>query len=194
MSVAVIEKKYTVTEYLELEKISEVRHEFYYGKLIEMPGESKTANRIAKNCSRWFDDQLEEQGYESFTHDVKVQVLVNGIYRYPDVVVAPEADDAQEYIVLEPAIMVEVASENSAKTDRHTKLKEYIALPTLKYYLIIAQYEMSVEVFSREGNRWIVDVFTEINDVIDLPTLGIDLPLYEIYKKTALIGQAKSDF
>ena len=46
---AVAEKLYTVEAYFELEKHSEVRHEYYYGKLIEMPGESKIANNIANN-------------------------------------------------------------------------------------------------------------------------------------------------
>ena len=43
----VSEKIYTVTEYFELEKTSEVKHEFVEGHLIEMPGEKKIANRIA---------------------------------------------------------------------------------------------------------------------------------------------------
>ncbi len=45
--VAIEEKIYTVEEYLELEKTSEIRHEFVYGKRIPMSGESKNANEIA---------------------------------------------------------------------------------------------------------------------------------------------------
>ena len=41
VQVATQEKRYTVAEYFELEKHSTIRHEYYYGKLIAMPGESK---------------------------------------------------------------------------------------------------------------------------------------------------------
>ena len=63
MATSLAEKTYTVEEYLELEKNSETRHEFYYGKLIEMPGESRIANQISKNILKIWDDSLEEQGY-----------------------------------------------------------------------------------------------------------------------------------
>jgi len=37
---AVTEKRYTVEEWLEFEKTAEVRHEYYFGKLIPMAGEA----------------------------------------------------------------------------------------------------------------------------------------------------------
>ena len=61
-----LDKIYTVEEYFEFEKNSEVRHEFYYGKLIEMPGEAKKANRIAMNIYRKWIDSMEQQGFEIF--------------------------------------------------------------------------------------------------------------------------------
>ncbi len=39
-TLAVTEKRYTVEEWLEFEKTAEVRHEYYFGKLIPMPGEA----------------------------------------------------------------------------------------------------------------------------------------------------------
>ena len=53
-------------EWLELEKNAEVRHEFYYGKLIPMAGEAKKANRISKTLVKLMDDHLLEHGYEAF--------------------------------------------------------------------------------------------------------------------------------
>ena len=45
----VADKKYSVEEYFELEKTSEIRHEFINGDIIAMLGESKKANEIAGN-------------------------------------------------------------------------------------------------------------------------------------------------
>ncbi|MBB3836205.1 hypothetical protein FHS57_000187 [Runella defluvii] len=80
----------------------------------------------------------------------------------------------------------EVLSESSINTDRVTKLAEYTQLPTLEYYLIIEQEECLVEVFNREGKRWYVEFYSDINERIDLPALNIQLPLSVIYKKVQL--------
>jgi Uma2 family endonuclease len=181
------EKIYTVQEWLELEKTSEIRHEYYYGKLIKMPGEAKQANRIANNIVKKLDDLLLEKGFEIFSHDVKTQVLDNGIYRYPDLVIAPIADDEDDYIVQLPIMLVEVASESSKHRDRVKKSNEYRNIPTLWYYLVINQDEMLVEKHSREaGGFWSIQYFTEPEDEITLPNFGLTLRLNDIYNRVKL--------
>ncbi len=179
------EKLYTVEEWLDLEKRSEVRHEYYYGKLIAMAGGAKRANIIVHNLVKLMDDHLFEHGYETFSDDVKAQVVPGGIYRYPDVVVAPLVDDDDEYIVKLPVMMCEVASQQSANRDRVKKRKEYQQIPTLWYYLILSQDEMWVEMHSKlEGGNWVTNYFTEPNDAIHLERLSLKLTLSDIYKRT----------
>ena len=187
-----LDKIYTVEEYFEFEKNSEVRHEFYYGKLIEMPGEAKKANRISRNILLNWNEILEQQGFEIFSHDVKAEINKNNIYRYPDLVVAPESDDKDDYIVMQPVIMVEVASENSWKTDSGAKLKEYTALPTLKYYLIVSQEEMFVQLSKRKGKDWIFEFFDQLHEVIEIPEYDLKISIAEIYKKVKF-AEHKSD-
>jgi Uma2 family endonuclease len=43
--------KRTEVEYLELERQSEVRHEFIDGRMLELPGPSKTHARIVTNMT-----------------------------------------------------------------------------------------------------------------------------------------------
>jgi Uma2 family endonuclease len=181
------EKIYTVEEWLELEKNSEIRHEYYYGKLIAMAGEAKHANRITNNILKKLDDSLLEKGLDIFTHEVKTQVLDNGIYRYPDLVVAPIADDENEYIVKMPIMLVEVASEDSKHRDRVKKRKEYRNIPTLWYYLVVNQDEMLVEIHTREeGDLWSIQYFTETEDEVLLTRFGLTLRLEDIYNRVKL--------
>ncbi len=187
----IAEKKYSVEEYFELEKHSEVRHEFYYGKLIEMPGESKIANNIANNILEAWRKKLKHIGYQLYTHDVKTKVKRQGIYRYPDVVVSPNVDD-DEYLVEEPVIMVEVASQDSMRRDTVTKLKEYTSVASLKYYLIVAQDEMSVQFYYRKGSEWLFTFFEDPNDIIYLPDFSLKIALVEIYDDIKL-AENKSD-
>jgi Uma2 family endonuclease len=187
----IVEKKYTVEEYFEFEKNSEIRHEFYYGKLIEMPGEAKIANNIANNILEAWRKKLKKNGYQLYTHNVKAQVKKRGVYRYPDVVVSPNVDD-DEYLVEEPVIMVEVASQDSMKRDTVVKLKEYTAIPSLKYYLIVAQEEISVQFCYRNGSEWSFVFFDSLNDIIRLPDFSLEITLADIYDDVNL-GESISD-
>ena len=192
MVTAASEKLYTSEEYFEFEKSSEVRHEFYYGKLIEMPGESRLANQIAKNILKKWDDVLEEQGYFLYSHDVKAEVKKNKLYRYPDLVVTPESDDSDDYIVKSPVIMVEVASEKSWRTDTGAKRREYSALPSLKYYLIVSQEETFVELCIRKGTDWTFVHFEDLNETIELADFNLKITLSEIYHRVKF-AESKTD-
>jgi Uma2 family endonuclease len=181
----VLEKKYTVEEYLELEKTSETKHEYYHGNLIPVAGEKKKANRIANNINLKLSPTLLEKGFDVFMHDVKAAVKPGFIYRYPDYMVAlPEDED--EYLVFEPILAVEVASEDSASRDRGKKLDEYTHLPSMQYYLIVYQEEMLLEFYARDGEQWTLCVFSQATDSIDLPVFGLQLNVEDIYSGVKL--------
>ncbi len=179
----ITERQFTVEEWLEFEKQAEVRHEYYYGKLIPMPGEAKKANRISKTLVKLMDDHLLEQGYEAFYLDVKAEVLPNGIYRYPDMVVAPISDNEHEYIVKQPIMLVEVASEDSSYRDRVKKRKEYFKIPSLRYYLIISQDDVWIELHIKlDDGNWTTRYYTEPEDVVELEKFKLKLDVAAIYK------------
>ena len=181
-TVVEVEKLYTVDEYFELEKHSNIRHEFHYGKLIAMPGESKNANEIAQNCAFNFRTELRQRGFRIFIQDVRTVVKGNKIYRYPDVVVADEEGDGDTHNIKKPRILVEVISETSKYRDRVTKLQEYSKLPSLEYYIVVDQDTVNVEVYSRRENDWAYQLLENLTDVIDLSALGTSLSLATIYE------------
>lgn len=176
-------RRFTVEEYLVLEKHSEVKHEYYYGKLIPIPGESKNANLISNNLLLHWTKAFRQKGFHTFDHDVKVTVKSGEVYRYPDFAVAPKTDVAHDYLIMEPVLLAEVASEGSWHTDSFVKLREYLALPTLKYYLIISQEEMHVEFCHREEEKWAFEILTERTDVIELPYFNLKITLADLYEE-----------
>lgn len=185
----IAEKLYTVEEWLEFEKHAEVRHEYVYGKLIPMAGEAKRANIIAGNIRKRVDDPLYAKGFQIYDHDIKAEVVANGIYRYPDLVVAPVADDEHEYIVKHPVLMVEVASGDSGQRDRVKKRKEYLQIPSLWYYIVADQDEMLVELHTRsDDGQWGTQYFTEPEDEVALQRLGLSLKLADMYERVKLAG------
>jgi Uma2 family endonuclease len=181
-------KLYTIEEYFKLEKTSKIKHEFVNGKLIAMPGEAREANEIATNLVVLMKPSLRKKGFKIYDHDVRTIVKENGIYRYPDVVVTHVTDDSDKYHIKQPILLVEVASEDSANTDRVTKLAEYSKIESVQYYLIIDQNQMLIELYSRNGNRWFYDQFTLPTDIIELPIIEQNLLLADIYEDVVFVS------
>ena len=185
-------KIFTVEAYFELEKHSDIRHEFVNGKLIPMEGESVLSNRISDNCGFRLRTMLYKNGYGIIRHSVRLIIDDRKKYRYPDVGVVKRADITDSHAVRRPEMLVEVTSENSVTTDRKDKLKEYTALPSLQYYLIVSQEEISVEVYSRGEKGWIYKIYEDVNAEIPLPHLDCALSLADIYENV-VFAEAKSD-
>jgi Uma2 family endonuclease len=99
-------------------------------------------------------------------------------------VVAPVSDNEHEYIVKQPVLLVEVASEDSSYRDRVKKRKEYFKIPSLLYYLIISQDEIWIELHIKlDDGNWTTRYFTEPEDILELERFDLKLSIAAIYKQ-----------
>jgi Uma2 family endonuclease len=193
VATAATEKIYSAAEYFEIDKRSDERFEFYYGKLLPISGESIDANRIGGNCYDFFKALLDENRYDIFRLAIKLRVVEGKIFRYPDVMVVPTASIVHSHEIKTPELIVEITSEESSDRDRKTKLKEYTEqFPTLQYYLIIDQYEPSVVCYSRKGEDWLYSAYDTLDQEVPLDYFQSALPLGQIYKKVKF-GEPKTD-
>jgi Uma2 family endonuclease len=82
-------------------------------------------------------------------------------------------------------VVFEVLSPSTEDRDLGWKRKAYASLASLTHYIVISQDAVDVMVFARddafEGRR-----FRSLGDAIDLRSLGVSLPLAEIYRDTGL--------
>ena len=168
----------TPEQYLEAEKLSEVRHEFVDGVMQEMKGESRTHNRLTGRLVRLLDQTAEARGCDVFFTVVKMRVPHNR-YRYPDVVVTCE-DDADEYIIQAPCAVFEVLSDSSEDVKRSEKLEEYLKIPSVQRYVLLRQDRALVMVYAREADGWRFSLLEESGS-FDVPCIGATLTLEEIY-------------
>jgi Uma2 family endonuclease len=187
-----LDKIYSVDEYFELEKHSDIRYEFVNGKLTAMPGESIIANRIAGNCDFQLQLTFRKQGYDVIRHDVRTIVKPRKIYRYPDVVLALRSDIVETHAITKPILLIEVTSDNSAKVDNDTKVSEYTNLDSTQYYLIIAQDEPQVKVYSRDELGWRFKSYDSLKSIINLPNLDFSLKMADIYENV-IFAESKTD-
>jgi Uma2 family endonuclease len=183
-------EKLSPKEYFDLEKRSEIRHEYVDGTLFPMSRESRVNNEIALNCYSAFRAQLRGAGCKIYAHGVRVIVKEDRIYRYPDLVVTC-AGETDSHAVAHPSLIIEVLSPSTEGTDRSQKLKEYTSLPSLAYYLLISGDEAVVECYSRETDGgWRYGFYTGPAEVVKLEKVkGLALGLADVYQNVSFSPQ-----
>lgn len=75
---------FTPAEYLEIERISPIKHEYLQGQLVAMAGASKAHVIITGNLSALLVNHLRGTGCISYAADMKVRLPSLGLFYYPD--------------------------------------------------------------------------------------------------------------
>jgi Uma2 family endonuclease len=173
----------SVEEYLEREKSSEQKHEFFYGKLIDMPGDTKLHEIIKKRLSRILDSLLEMAGFETYTSDIKVSADTGGIYFYPDVVLVKKAEQsADDYVAINPILVVEVLSDSTRTYDTVDKYIQYRKMPSLQYYMLVEPETMLITCLTKqEDGEWLSYIYTKPDAVVPLDKLGVGINVRDVY-------------
>ena len=176
-------KHYTVEEYFALEEISEIRHEYFDGEIFAMAGTSLNHNRLTRRVANLIEKQAKRH-CDVFIENVKLEAIKDFYYSYPDVMLTCNPFDLREKNkIAHPSLIVEVLSKSTEIYDKTTKLKKYKAIGSVQYYMLVSQYEMSVELYSRVNETlWHYEEFTEQNTIINLDKLEISISLSDIYE------------
>ncbi len=174
-------------EYLNGEKLADIRHEYIDGEVYAMAGTSKRHNRIAGNIYRTLME-TNQQNCDVYIGDIKVRIEQRNSYYYPDVMVGcDESDDADEYYLEKPCLIIEVLSPSTVKKDNTEKLIAYQNIDSLEAYLMVEQSEYHVSlVYRQDNNRWWVKNFTDLEDVISLSCPELELKVADIYRNINL--------
>ena len=185
-------RRLTAAEYLAIESTSEIRHEFLDGEMFAMSGGSLWHNLIKDNFARAVANRLSGGTYRVVTSDQRLKVDATGLYTYPDVLVfcgPPVMEDGVHHTLTNASLVADVLSNSTEKYDRGIKFSHYRRLDTLQEYLLIAQDRFSVEVFQRQdagsssagSDAWLLSAAAEREAEVRLSSLGITVPLAEIY-------------
>jgi Uma2 family endonuclease len=168
-------------EYLEDEKVRDVKHEYFNGEIFAMSGASKNHERLTLNVSSEFRQHLKGSPCEALSSNIKVRIDKGKKYFYPDVIVSCDKDETDNYYVESPRIIVEVLSNSTRKFDKDLKRKIYQTIPTLEEYVLIEQDHVEIEV-SRKATNW-QPVFYFLGDDVTFESIGLTLPVLELYQR-----------
>jgi Uma2 family endonuclease len=169
----------SVEEYLQGERVSDVKHEYIDGHVYAMSGASKNHERISGNVYRQLGNHLEGNPCEPFASDIKIKV--GQAFFYPDVTVVCEDTAVDEYYVENPVIIVEVLSKSTRRMDETTKKLAYQAIPALKEYVLIEQDVVDVE-GCRRREGWVSRHYF-MGDEVTFEAVGLTLPVEAIYHR-----------
>ena len=181
----------SVEDYLESEKISPTKHEFVEGEVYAMAGASDNHNLLAGEFYGLLYIQLRDSKCQPFIGDIKVRVSSSVVY-YPDVLVSCEENPEHPYFRNNPILIIEVASPSTERIDR--RVLYYQQMPSLQEYVIVDQYRMNVEIHRRQPNGgWKTVYFNEPNDVVELTSVDLSIPLPELYRRVRFEQNADRD-
>lgn len=140
--------------------------------------------------------RLKDRPCAAYDSDLRIK-CPTGLYTYPDVSVVCgdlEFDDEQNDTVLNPMLLVEVLSKSTEAYDRGKKFDHYRTIASLREYVLVSQDEPMVQRFIRNGDgTWNLSVASNLDGSLVATSIGIDLPLAEIYERVEFTAEATEE-
>lgn len=182
--------KMTPEEYREFERNSDQKHEYLDGEIYMMAGATPNHNLISSSVNFALYSQLRGKGCFLYSSDMRVKVEKTGLYTYPDMTIVcgkPEYEDTKPQTLLNPIMIIEILSPSTEKDDRGKKFQHYRNLQSLQEYVLISQNSYRIEKFAKRTNiEWLFSDTSDIDSVIELPSIDCTLRLSEVYAQVTL--------
>ncbi len=175
----------TVEEYLAGEEHAGVKHEYLDGVVYAMAGGANDHAAISANAVGAFFSRLRGKRCRVFSSDAKVRIELADHTRfyYPDAQVVCAANAGTERFQERPAVVVEVLSESTRRTDLGEKRDAYLAIPSLKALIFVESDRLTAIVYRRRAEGgFTVEEYAGRQGSIDLPEIEAALPLSELYE------------
>jgi Uma2 family endonuclease len=107
----------------------------------------------------------------------------------PDIIVRPKTSpygDPASRDCDDAVVVFEILSPSTANKDLRWKRKAYATLPSVAAYVVVAQDTVEVVAYERSAG-FAERRFESVEAVLDLPAVGVTLPLAGIYRDTGLV-------
>lgn len=173
-------------DYLEMERASQEKHEYYKGEIFAMSGASPQHNLISYNINRIVAPFVHGKGCKLFGSDFRVHIPDNTLYTYPDFSIV--CGDYRAGVIYAdnlttPSVLIEILSKSTQDYDRGTKFSLYRGITTLKEYILIDSTRIIIEHFEKQAdNSWRFTEFKQLSDSFVIATIGLSLSLRDVYE------------
>jgi Uma2 family endonuclease len=179
--------RYTLEEYLELDRISEERLEYWDGELFAMSGASENHLEIEANLVVLFRAALAGRTCRVFTANARIKVPTAPPYRYADLSALCGKAEFVEIsgvdALTNPTLLIEVLSPSTEAYDRGDKFSGYQSIPSFREYWLVAQHRPHVtQLVRQDDGSWLHREFNSLEEVMKSASLDCELALQDIYQ------------
>ncbi len=179
--------KHSLEEYLEIDRNSNERLEFWDGEIFSMSGVSREHATVEMNVSITLGGRLRVKGCQLFPSNVRIKVPGMPPYHYSDLSALCGKAQFEKIggvdALVNPSLIIEILSPSTEAYDRGDKFTYYKSIPSFSEYLLIAQHRPHISQFIKQpDDTWVFREFNSLNDTVRLETLSCEMTLNEIYQ------------
>src|SRR5690348_8325952 len=135
-------RHYTLEDYLGVEEMSAVKHEYVDGEIFAMAGGTPEHAALSAAAVVLFGQKLGRGPCRPYASDLRLRVLATGLATYADATIVcgePNRDPNSPTHVTNPKVIVEVLSASTEDYDRGEKREQYQRIDALREYVLVAQ-------------------------------------------------------
>lgn len=181
----------TLDCYWDIEDRTEYKNEYIEGQIISRISTPSRHIKVVQNLAMALRKREEDKSWRML-YSFRTKVEMTHAYVWPDVTVfqmpgrtevrQPHGDET----LLDPILIIEVFSPMTEGLDRGTKWAHYRTIPSLREYVLVAQDKVGVERFVRQKDEWLYTAIDQWDGVLELASLGVAVPVREIYDAVTL--------
>ncbi len=177
----------SIEEYFRRSDESFEKLEFLNGEIAPKLGAAFNHNLIATNVMATLHALLRETDLIVNNSDTKIYIPARNSFVYPDAVIVShraELYEGRPDIILNPLLVVEVASPSTRGYDLGRKAHYYRTLSSLQEYVFVENAEpWASSLFLHAPDSWHATDATGLGAALMLRSVGVALPLAEVYRK-----------
>ena len=177
-------EKFSVEEYLALDRAAEMRSEYHDGQLFPVEATTLAHGVLQLNVGRRLAERLDGKLCRAVGTALRVRVSRFN-YVYPDVLVycgKPALTDGHSDTITNPKVIVEILSPSTEDYDYGKKFILYRGLASFEEYLLVSQDRPRVEVSRKTPeSRWVLTTYEGLETAVNVESLGITIPMTELY-------------
>lgn len=177
---------FTFEEYLNLENVANMRHEYFQGQIYAMAGTMPRHNIIAINVAANLFNQVRGRPCDARGMDQRLYIAESDLLTYPDVLVAcppHRYSERDANALVDATVILEVLSPSTARYDRGGKFEAYKFLPSLRHYVLIETERAEVTHWRLENEQWQSETLAEPGNSMSLSAIDCALNVGEIYER-----------
>jgi Uma2 family endonuclease len=181
----------TLEQFLDWEERQEAKYEFNGYEPVLMASGTEEQAEIQANILIALGSRLQGHRCRVLGSDLKIKVMER--IRYPDAFVVRSPGERGRTVVTDSVIVFEIISDSTQHTDLVEKNDEYRETPSIQCYMILEQTHIGGIAFVRSDDGcWNSSTLDGPEAVVDLPEIGISLPLGEFYAGMSLLETDRS--